>query len=78
MYNLHDLASLTETSPRQIRRWIQVGAIPRALTPPHSRCRRLAYYTPAHVQRIREIQRIRESNVTLRDLVDRFNPEVDE
>jgi DNA-binding transcriptional MerR regulator len=75
MYSLQDLSSLTGVKPKTLAKWIERGVLPHAVHPSHSRSNRLATYTPAHIRRIREIQHLRESNRTLLDLRDYFNPE---
>jgi DNA-binding transcriptional MerR regulator len=78
-FTIDELAAETGATPRQIRRWIERGVVPRAL--PRAEGYRPTYdrrYTLLHRERIRVAQQIIDRNMTLGDIADYLNPEWEE
>jgi DNA-binding transcriptional MerR regulator len=71
-YTLLDLASITNTSPHKLQRWVKAGVLPRVGSG------NAGAYTDDHIRRIRDIKDAFDNNVTLADLRDRFNPPDDD
>ena len=70
-YTGQELSDLTGVTIRTIRRWTQMGLIPRPHGPGTGVNR---YYSTLHLERIEDIKRLRDDNRTLEDLADYFNP----
>jgi DNA-binding transcriptional MerR regulator len=67
VYTIRELSEMTGVSVRSIRKYIQLGLLPRATGRTSS-----ARYGNQHVLRLRAITQAQERNVTLRDLKDRL------
>lgn len=67
-YRMAELVDQTGFSPRQIRRMIHAGVLPRC----HGRGPN-GYYTDTHLNRLLKIRREREQRRTLADFADYFN-----
>ena len=68
IYTMEDLMSITGLTRRTIRLWVQKGVIP----PSPVRGREGPHWSEEHLQAIRRVQKIREQQVTLDDLAERF------
>ena len=68
IYSWQELSTITGVSRRTIRKWVELGVIPpsgvKGGIGPH--------WSEEHIRAIRRVQKIKEQQVTLLDLADRF------
>lgn len=64
---IHQLADATGVPPRRIRHFVAEGL----LSPPHGRGR-AAHYGREHVERLRQIQALRDANLGLEEIRERL------
>ena len=68
IYTIEDLVAITGVRRRTIRAWVQKGVIP----PAAAHGRPGPHWSEEHVRAIRRVLKVREEQVTLADLAERF------
>lgn len=74
IYTIYDLADAAGVSVRQVRGWVSLGVVPPALR----KGKDPFVWTAEHMRIVKEVQEIREGNMTLADIRDRLHPEEDD
>jgi len=72
-YTIHDLARETGYSARRISKLIYMGVVSPAL-PPQDGVQGIRY-SSLHLNELRQVRDIQDSNMTLADIRDRLHPE---